>query len=175
MPSLGARLGVAHSGLYRYVGDRDKLVVATMDRIARQAPWPAPGGAWRESLSLIGETLWTLCETYPGYDVAAVTARNISPGFVEHLLPHVEALRLQGFDVVDATAAIDAVRTLVLNSSIDARRLAAIRDDPSVPEHGLPGFDDSEKWEGRAWYRRHLETYLDGLESRIEPPAPATA
>lgn len=167
MPQIARRLGVAHSGLYRYVDTREHLLVLAMDRLAREADWPSTDLPWREEIAAIGETLWGLCETYPGYDVAAVTARNISPGFVEHLTPHVESLTRDGFDVVDATAAIDFVRTLVINSSIDAVRLRALTTENSVPEHTIPGFNDPEKWSGRSWYQRHLETHLDGLAARL--------
>ncbi len=45
MPSVAARLGVVHSGLYRYFTDREDLVVQVLDRIARSAPWPSGGPA----------------------------------------------------------------------------------------------------------------------------------
>ena len=169
MPSLGDRLGVAYSGLYRYVSDRDDLLVLALGRVAREACWPSHDLPWREQLAGIGETLWTICGTYPGYDAAAVSTRNISPGFVEMLTPYVDSMCGQGLDIVDATAAIDFVRTLVLNSSIDATRLDSIASMPDAPEHSIPAYADPEKWEGRSWYRRQLETYLDGLAHRVGP------
>jgi AcrR family transcriptional regulator len=167
MPSIASRLGVAHSGLYRYVNDREDLVVQVMDRIARSAPWPPADLPWREHLEQIGEALWTMCAEYPGYDITALRARNVSPGFLEMLTPHVDSLQRQGLDLVDATAAIEFVRSLVLTSSIEAARLQAIVDRPDLPDHSIPGFADPEKWSGRGWYRRHLNTWLDGLAQRI--------
>lgn len=167
MPQIAKRLGVAHSGLYRYVDSRGHLLVLAMDRIAREADWPSTDLPWREEIAAIGETLWGLCRQYPGYDIAAVSARSISPGFVERLTPHVEALCRQGFDVVDATAAIDFIRTLAINCSIDAARLQLLADEKDLPEHAIPGFQDPEKWSDRSWYQRHLETHLDGLAQRL--------
>lgn len=167
MPQIARRLGVAHSGLYRYVENREHLLVLAMDRIAREADWPSTDLDWRDEITAIGETLWILCQTYPGYDFAAVSARNVSPGFVKRLTPHVESLCRQGFDLVDATAAIEFIRTLVLTSSIDAARLEALRTQHDVPDHTIPGFSDPEKWSGRSWYQRHLDTHLDGLGQRL--------
>lgn len=167
MPTIAARLGVAHSGLYRYVQDRDDLVVQVMSTIASRAEWPEVGLPWREQLEQIGETIWTLCDTYPGYAITAVQAKNVSPGFVQSLTPYVDSMREQGLDVYAATAAIEFVRTLVLASSIEAARLQRIKDEPGTPDHSIPGFADEEKWAGRGWYRRHLGTYLDGLALQV--------
>ena len=168
MPSIAARLGVAHSGLYRYFTDREDLVVQVLDRIARSAPWPPTELPWREHLELFGETLWQVCADHPGYDITALQSRNVSPGFVEMLTPHVESLQRQGLDLVEATAAIEFVRSLVLISSIEAARLRDLADRPDVPDHSIPGFADPEKWSGRGWYRRHLNTWLDGLAQRVD-------
>jgi AcrR family transcriptional regulator len=175
MPQIAKRLGVAHSGLYRYVESREHLLVLAMDRLAREADWPSTDLSWREEIAAIGETLWDLCQSYPGYDIAAVTARNVSPGFVEHLTPHVASLCRHGFDVVDATAAIDFIRTLVINCSIDAARLKALATENDVPEHTIPGFKDPEKWSGRSWYQRQLDTHLDGLALRLSTARPKAA
>jgi len=167
MPSIGARLGVSHSGLYRYITNRQDLVVQAFGRIAREASWPSTDQPWRDQLIGIGETLWTICGTYPGYDLAAVTTRNISPGFAQALTPYVDSMTAQGLDIVDATAAIDFVRTAVITSSIDAARLRSVVDLPDVPEHSIPAYADPEKWDGRSWYQRHLDIYLAGLAQRV--------
>ena len=171
MPSIAARLGVVHSGLYRYFTDREDLVVQVMDRIARSAPWPAVDLPWREHLEQIGETFWAVCGEYPGYDITALRTRNVSPGFREKVVPHLESLQREGLELIDATAAVEFVRTLVLTSSMEASRLRSIQDRRDVPDHSIPGFDDPEKWAGRGWYRRHLNTWLDGLAQRVREPA----
>jgi AcrR family transcriptional regulator len=175
MPSVAARLGVVHSGLYRYFTDREDLVVQVLDRIARSASWPPVDLPWREHLEQIGETLWAICAEYPGYDVTALQARNVSAGFLEKLTPHVESLQREGLDLIDATAAIEFVRTLVLTSSMEAARLEAIADRADLTDHTIPGFADPEKWSGRGWYRRHLSTWLDGLAQRVNASEPTRA
>ncbi|KAA1395668.1 TetR/AcrR family transcriptional regulator [Aeromicrobium ginsengisoli] len=175
MPSIAGRLGVVHSGLYRYFTDREDLVVQVMDRIARNAPWPSTDLPWREHLEQLGEMFWTLCGQYPGYDLTALRSRNVSPGFLEMVMPHIESLQREGLDVVDATAAVEFVRGLVLMSSIDAARLSYVESRGDLPEHEVPGFADPEKWAGRGWYRRHLNTWFDGLAQRVVALQPSTA
>jgi len=167
MPSIAARLGVVHSGLYRYFTDREDLVVQVLDRIARSAPWPSTDLPWREHLEQLGETFWTVCGEYPGYDITALRTKQVSPGFLEMIAPHIESLQREGLDLVDATAAIEFVRGLVLVSSMEAARLESIADRTDLPDHAVPGFADPEKWSGRGWYRRHLNTWLDGLAQRV--------
>lgn len=167
MPTIAARLGVAHSGLYRYVQDRDDLVVQVMSTIATRATWPDVDLPWREQLEQIGDSIWALCDTYPGYAITAVQAKNVSPGFVERLSPYVDSMHEQGLDVVAATAAIEFVRTIVLMSSIEAARFGRIQDEPDIPDNSIPGFADAEKQSRRGWYGRHLRTYLDGLAQQI--------
>ena len=167
MPSVADRLGVARSGLYRYVTDRDDLVVKMMSHIALGAEWPPVDLPWRDQLTQIGETLWVLCAGHPGYDLAALQTRTVSPGFVAKLTPYVESMHQQGLSVVDATAAIEFVRFLVLTSSIEAARLRSVTEAADLPEHHIEGFADPEKRSGRGWYQRYLDTWLDGLALRV--------
>jgi len=164
MPSVADRLGVAHSGLYRYVQNREALLVAVLDKISNEASWPAPDQPWREQLAALGESLWTICNAYPGYAIAAPSTEHVSPGFVAGLTPTVETLHRQGFDIFTATAATEFVATLVVNSSMLADRMRKLQGADGVPEHTIPGFADPELWAGRAWYQRHLDVHLDGLE-----------
>ena len=48
MPSVARRLGVAHSGLYRYVTDRDDLLVQTLDRAFLGTTWPSGDLPWAD-------------------------------------------------------------------------------------------------------------------------------
>lgn len=168
MPSIADRLGVAHSGLYRYVASREALLVAVLDRISNEATWPPSGAPWREQLAVLGEALWTICTTYPGYAIAAPSTEHVSPGFVAGLTPTVETLNLQGFDLFTATAATEFVATLVVNSSMLADRMSKLKGVDGVPEHTIPGFRDPELWSGRAWYQRHFDVYIAGLATRLE-------
>lgn len=167
MPSIARRLGVAHSGLYRYIRDREELLVLCLDRIASEAEWPSEDLPWREQLLGIGETLWTICGVHPGYPNAAMASKHVSPGFAAAVTPHIASLHRQGLDQIAATAAVEFVSTMVITSSISADRLRTIKDDADVPEHTIPGFDDPDLWTGRGWYARHVDVYLDGLAGSL--------
>ena len=164
MSSIANRLGVRRSGLYLYVADRDDLIAQTMDRITQSEPWPRTGLPWRQHLEQIGETYWKVCAKYPGFDLLALRMQRAPPGFAEVLEPHIESLQRQGIDIVDAVAAIEFVRSLVLTSSITAANceLVADRSGASAPT--------PDRWSGQRPYRRHLDTWLDGLAQRVKAP-----
>jgi len=172
MTSVADRLGVAHSGLYRYVQNREALLIAVLDKISKEATWPAPDQPWREQLAALGEALWTICDTYPGYAITAPSTEHVSPAFVAGLTPTVETLHWQGFDIFAATAATEFVATLVVNSSVLADRMRKLQGVDGVPEQTIPGFADPELWAGRAWYQRHLDVHLDGLEVLLDRAHP---
>jgi hypothetical protein len=73
----------------------------------------------------------------------------------------------QGHDLVAATASIEFIANMTLNSAIAAERLRRLQERPDAPEHSIEGFDDPDMWAGRGWYQRHLDVYLDGLEARL--------
>lgn len=167
MPSIGRRLGVAHSGLYRYVDSNEAVRVLALDKIARETPWPSPDQPWRDQLVSIGETFWRICETYPGYATAALGTEHVSPGFVEAMTPHVRSMVAQGHALVTATAAVEFIANMTLNSAIAAERLRRLQERPDASEHSIEGFDDPDMGVGRGWYQRHLDVYLDGLAARL--------
>ncbi len=167
MPSIGRRLGVAHSALYRYVNSNEAVRVLALDKIARQTTWPSPDQAWRDQLVSIGATFWRICETYPGYATAALGTEHVSPGFVEAMTPHIRSMVAQGHQLVTATASIEFIANMTLNSAIAAERLRRLQARPDAPEHSIEGFDDPDMRAGRGWYQRHLDVYLDGLQARL--------
>ena len=120
-------------------------------------------------MSGIGETYWTICDTYPGHDVTALGTDHVSPGFVEPVTPHVAAMHAQGLDKIEATAAIEFVANMTLNCSVGAARLRKVKGRPEVPEHSVGGFSDPDTWTGRGWYQRHLDVHLAGLQESLPP------
>jgi AcrR family transcriptional regulator len=168
MPSVARRLGVAHSGLYRYVEDRDDLLVRALDRAIRAATWPPADLPWRELLQGLGETIWQMCEEHPGLDTAALSAPRSPRAVEDRVARYVESLQRQGFAIEDAAVAVEFVITLTLTSSVEMRRLQAIEknhaDGPKVPV--LKAYDTEEVWRGHGWYDRKLEIVLAGLEQR---------
>ena len=168
MPSVARRLGVAHSGLYRYVEDRDDLLVRALDKAILAATWPDPDLPWQELLKGIGETVWQMCEDHPGLDTAALGAPKSPRSVEERIEKYVESLQGQGFKLEDAAVAVEFVITLALTASAEMRRLKLIEkahaDGPKLPV--LKAYDTEEVWRGRGWYDRKLDIVLSGLDLR---------
>jgi AcrR family transcriptional regulator len=173
MPSVAARLGVAHSGLYRYVANRDDLLVQAIERAIFSQPWPDPDQPWAELLRAVGETSWAVCEAHPGFDRAAVAAPYWTPKVGELVAGYARSLKQQGFSAEDAAMAVDFVLNLALSASADRARLTRLAAMPADDAHrlSLTGFDASEMWTGRGWYDRKLDTMLAGLKTRVSDSA----
>ncbi len=168
MPSVARRLGVAHSGLYRYVTDRDDLLVQALDRAFLATTWPSDDLAWDELLREIGHSVWRACDAHPGLDRASQMAPKPSPAVLTMMDAWVTALQSQHFVPEDAAVAIEFVIALALDSSAQMARLARMerahlrRDDIPV----LKAYDNDEVWSGRGMYDRKLEIFVAGLASR---------
>jgi len=172
MPSVARRLGVAHSGLYRYVTDRDDLLVQALDKAFMSTPWPEAGLPWEELLREIGDSVWRACDAHPGLDRASQMAPQPSPALLAKMGDWICSLNDQHFLTDDAAIAVEFVIALALDSSAQMARLARMersqlrRADISVPK----AFDTDEVWVGRGMYDRKLDIFVAGLASRrIEP------
>jgi AcrR family transcriptional regulator len=168
MPSVARRLGVAHSGLYRYVTDRDDLLVQALDRAFLATTWPSDDLSWDELLREIGHSVWRACDSHPGLDRASQMAPKPSPAVLTMMDAWVSAMQEQHFVPEDAAVAVEFVIALALDSSAQMARLARMerahlrRDDIPV----LKAYDNDEVWSGRGMYDRKLDIFIAGLESR---------
>ena len=168
MPSVARRLGVAHSGLYRYVTDRDDLLVQALDKAFLATTWPSADVPWDELLREIGLSVWRSCDAYPGLDRASQMAPSASPALLAMMGPWIAALRDQGFSPEDAAVAVEFIITLALDCSAQMARLRRTeraqlrRDDLPV----LKAYDNDEVWNGRGMYDRKLEILVAGLTTR---------
>ncbi len=168
MPSVARRLGVAHSGLYRYVTDRDDLLVKALDIAFGSTTWPEADLPWDELLREIGEAVWRSCDAHPGLNRASQMATTPSPVLLAKIEPWIVSLHEQGFELQDAAVAVEFVIALALDCSANMARLHAMGRESMDPlEHpGLEVFDTDEVWVGRGLYGRKLEIILAGLASR---------
>jgi len=168
MPSVARRLGVAHSGLYRYVTDRDDLLIQAMDIAFGSTTWPAADLPWTDLIREIGHAVWRSCDSYPGLDRASQMAARPSPALLAKMDPWIRSIHEQDFLLEDAAVAVEFVISLALDCSGTMAQLNGMqrsllqRDD--IPM--LKAFDTDEVWSGRGLYDRKLEIFLTGLESR---------
>jgi AcrR family transcriptional regulator len=157
MPSIAARLGVAHSGLYRYVRDRDELLVSAIERAALSVDWPEADLPWRDLLREIARSVWAICERYPGYDVAALSPPYWPKRIVAQVSPYIASLHEQGFTIEDASVAVEIAGNLALTTSVKgttgAYPLARTNGDRTAARH--------------FWHDRVLDIVLEGLNSRV--------
>jgi len=168
MPSVARRLGVAHSGLYRYVTDRDDLLIQAMDIAFGSTTWPDADLPWTDLIREIGHAVWRSCNAYPGLDRASQLAPRPSPTLLAKMDPWIRSIHEQDFLLEDAAVAVEFVISLALDCSGTMAQLNGMqrsllqRDD--IPM--LKAFDTDEVWSGRGLYDRKLEIFLTGLESR---------
>jgi AcrR family transcriptional regulator len=174
MPSVARRLGVAHSGLYRYVTDRDDLLVQTLDRAFLATTWPSGDLPWDELLREIGHAVWRACDAHPGLDRASQMAHRPSPAMLAMMDAWVTSMRDQQFTPEDAAVAVEFVISLSLDCSAQMARLSRAdrsdmqRDDIPV----LKAYDNDEVWSGRGMFDRKLEIFIAGLTTRrLQPSA----
>jgi AcrR family transcriptional regulator len=169
MPSIARRLGVAHSGLYRYVTDREDLLIAALERAAAEVEWPSPDLPWQDLLRAVGDTMWQMCEAHPGLDRAALGATSVARRTEAEIGTYVEALERQGFVTEDAAVSVDFVITLALSASAEMAKKQVIerrREEVPAARPDLKAYSTEEVWSGRGWYDRKLEIVLAGLAQR---------
>lgn len=172
MPSVARRLGVAHSGLYRYVADREELLIKALDRAVLTQSWPSPDLEWQDLLRAIGEATWKLCDAYPGLDRATLAVPKSPRAIEDTVEAWIASIHHQGFLLEDAAVAVEFVFTLALSSSAEMARLRIVqsRRENGAPAPEIKAYENEEIWRGRGWYARKLDIVLAGLAQRhIEP------
>ncbi len=165
MPSVARRLGVAHSGLYRYVADRDALLVTAVDRAVNTIQWPGADQPWDQLLRAVGAQVWELCDRYPGLDRASLSAPRAAPTTIRLIEEYVAQLHREGFTPEDAALAVSFVINLTLMSSADMARLRRSGHSTVAGTDSdlLKAYDGDEARSDRGWYDRRLEIVLAGL------------
>lgn len=168
MPSVARRLGVAHSGLYRYVTDRDDLLVKALDIAFGSTTWPEADLPWDDLLREIGESVWRACDAHPGLNRACQMATTPSPLLLRKMEPWITSIQTQGFSIEDAAVGVEFVIALALDCSANMARLAEMnRDRLEQGEYpGLQAYNTDEVWQGRGMYDRKLDILLAGLATR---------
>ena len=177
--SVASHLGVTHAALYRYIGDRDGMMRAALERATGDWEWPELVDDWREVLWNEARGWWAFCEAHPGF-VTALASTPGMPGPMSRRTVRV-ALQLRTLGVAsdDALIAVD----LITDTIHDIFHRAAQRDgviegviamsSDEVEAH-LEGVPDDmvevivnaligDPW---PWFSRKLELIIDGLAAR---------
>lgn len=150
MPAIAARLGVAPTELHQHVRGREHVQVRAIERAALSVEWPDPELPWRDLLRGIAHTVWTICQRYSGYDVAAMSPPGWPAGLIDQVTPYIASLHRQGATIEDASVAVEIAGNHALAVSRRHAR-SGLPADPTAP----------------AWDNRRLEIALSGLETRL--------
>lgn len=181
MPAVARRLGVSHSTLYRYVHDRDDLVLAALDLAVREFEWPRVDLGWRDLLLAFADALWRFTEGNPGMAEAIQNTPGLPARVTELATAYIARLRADGFGAEDAAVAFDFVADLTVATEIAMRGLGHVFDTPhgrrSLRElyhesWGALFGDDESVLHGRGWLDAKLAILLDGLALRIGTRTP---
>ncbi|GAA4399978.1 GntR family transcriptional regulator [Tsukamurella soli] len=141
MRRVGADLGVSTMALYRYVSDKDDLVLRMMDAACAELAPPVTAGGWRERLELVARELWSGFRRHPWFaGVMSMTrpqpVRSAIP-FTECAL---EGLRSAGLGVGPALTAYLGLMNLV--------RGLAINIEAELAEEATSGLT-ADEWQQR--------------------------
>lgn len=120
MPSVARRVGVAHSALYRYVPDRESLLVSAAESILDAATWPATDQTWDPLLRAIAQTVTSVCDEHPGFARAVLASARMPEVWRERLRPYHQALQSQGFSAGDARLVTDLLLHIALVGALTA-------------------------------------------------------
>ncbi|NUU24949.1 MAG: TetR/AcrR family transcriptional regulator [Streptomycetaceae bacterium] len=186
MTTVGERLGVKHSALYRYFATRDALVAAAVDSVVDAATWPDPGPGldWRGYLSEFAWCNFRLMERHPGLAEQIVSLRVASQAYSREAHRAAAALGDRGFRPADAILAQDLVGEQVLFFFLVGRRagdahattdeVARLRRDlmaeppPGTSDEVRDAMAEAVAARPDTWFARKLDVVLDGLE-RLAP------
>jgi AcrR family transcriptional regulator len=173
MPAVARRLGVGHSTLYRYVHDRDDLLLAALDVAMREFVWPPVDLGWRELLTAFSDAMWRVLERYPGLGEASQIVPGLPARALDIATEYVSRLCAEGLSQRDAMIALDTTADLTVAVEISVRRMNRLFETPrgrrSLRElYGEPPSGDRDA--GRGWLSEKLAIMLDGLASRLGQP-----
>lgn len=182
MPAVAKRLGVGHSTLYRYVHDRDDLLLAALDLALCEFEWPPVDLGWRELLTEFADAMWRFFERYPGMSEVSQVVPGMPARALDIAGAYVERLRAEGLSARDATIAVDFVADLTVAAEIGIRRMSRVFDTPrgrrsllAIYVEPMAGLTEATAFDRRGWLDDKLAMLLDGLASRLgEPTAPTT-
>lgn len=184
LTAVAQHLGVGHGALYRYIGDRNGMMRAALERLTGRFEWPDLVDDWREVLWNESRAWWTLCERHPGF----VTVLAPTPGMPTpmsrrsmRLAVHLHGLGLVGADsllVVDlVTDTIHDIfhrasqREAVIDQALTMSTEEAAEHIEGVPEEMVEVLLNALIGDPWPWYAQKLELIIDGLAARTASSA----
>ncbi|MFI6503356.1 TetR/AcrR family transcriptional regulator [Nonomuraea typhae] len=181
LATVGERLQVSHSALYRHVADRQELVILAIDRAMQRAEWPDPTGEWRADLREQAWAIWRLLDAHPGLIQEFLRLTRFPSQIMVRFGAAVRHLMACGFTPRNAFLAVDTVFDL----TVDVFGRGQQMDRPSGA--GPVRVTTADAWaEGvgaevaelmraaleepaATWFERKLTLVLDGVAASLAP------
>jgi AcrR family transcriptional regulator len=159
--AVAEHLGTRRSTVYGYIADRDDLVVAAIEHILADRPWPGTEEGWRRHLADVIDLVWRTCREHPGLADEISSLRVAPPSLVAGTNRSLTVLLDAGFAPVDALLALDMAVELALGYHQRGREEPGTRSDDATAmrrrRSHLPGL--VETMDPRA--ADHLRALLD--------------
>lgn len=190
MTAVGKRVGVSHSTLYHYFGNRRELAAAAVDHAVNAIDWPVPGEDWRAYLTSTAWAHWELYTAHPGLAKEITALRITAPALVRRDSQTGLALLGLGFAPRDAMLVVDMLAELVTQAFLGS---PPEKEDTARAEQTADAFLEAAQQRRReltapwmdlydarlrevlveavsgppaAWFERKLDLFLDGVAAR---------
>lgn len=177
---VAQNLGVAAGGLYRYVDDRDDLVIAAIDHAFAEMPF-SQAARWQDYLRDEAWLRWEVITAHPGM-IQALRSTGRSAGATMVRYRHcADALVRFGLAAPDAFLAVDMIVDLVNDASQQHGALQSVVDEDRLDAFMQRQLENlGEQWvpvlrgivlDSRAFFARKLDVAVYGLETTVQMSA----
>ncbi|MFI6532108.1 TetR/AcrR family transcriptional regulator [Nonomuraea sp. NPDC050547] len=184
LATVGERLHVSHSALYRHVTDRQELVILAIDRAMQRAEWPRPTGDWRADLRAQAWAIWRLLDAHPGLIQEFLRLTRFPSQIMVRFGAAVRLLVSCGFTPERAFLAVDTVFDLTVDVFGRGQQMDRPAADGPVRVATADAWADGVGPEIEAlmraalnepaatWFDRKLTLVLDGITASLAPGTP---
>ena len=159
MKTVGERLGVNHSSLYRHFKSRDDLILLALDRAVNQLDWDSDSPDWREFLRFRAEALWELCARYPGLASVLRAMKTIPPSVTAGYARACQRLEEHGFATDDAVLVFDSIMDMTVDSASRWEQL--LENDGAAAERMLDSLSSGSEGSAQR-YGSRMKDLLSG-------------
>lgn len=174
--AVAAKLGIATSAMYRLFDSRDALVDACLEQAAADLGRQLPTGEvpWADLLRAWAETMWDVCEKYPGLSITLFQYPQAFSHIQSYMQSSLEVFISQGFTEAEALFAWDFVGDTVVATHIGITAMHESREDVSVLEDLIDTLNTGSVFgkQHNCGYRGFLDAKLDfiieGIKLRFE-------
>lgn len=155
MRVLADRLDVKAASLYYHVRNKDALLQAIADRVAREVNDAAdPADGWRPMLTAMAVRLRAVLRAHPGA-ATVVATKNVTPETAQQIAGHLGPPLAAGLHTTMDRALQLAQSLYVLVAGLALAEFGDVPHEPAAPR----AYYD-------AWFDLAVGTFLDGIDAR---------